>query len=307
MAGPEIATPEYWVQQVRQPVRFADGVATLHAQGVEVLLEIGPQPVLLGMAGQAEGAANGRPLMLASLRPHTPDWERMLASLGDLYVRGMKIDWVALDSDVPRRKVMLPAYPFQRQRYWPAPKVARVRRVGEVVGPLVDRRVRLPGSGETLFETALSVASFPFLADHRVYGKVVAPGAYHVALALSAAETTYGGGSYAVHDVIFPQALVLEDEEAIRTVHLLCKAGARVEGERGLEFQLTSFADGEGEEEPVTTLHATGTVGLAAAPGGEPGLAAVQVRCSEAVDVPLYAGECGRCGDVLWPGVPVGR
>ena len=210
----------------------------------------------------------------------------------------MKIDWTALDSDVPRRKVVLPAYPFQRQRYWPAP-VVRGRRGSEVVGPLVDRRVRLPGRGETLFETALSVARFPFLADHQVYGTVVAPGAYHVALALSAAETTYGAGSYAVCDVIFPQALVLENEEAIRTVHLLCKAGARVEGERGLEFQLTSFADGEGEEEPVTTLHATGTVGLAAAPGGEPGLAAVQGRCSEAVDVPLYAGSAAGAGCIL--------
>ena len=179
--------------------------------------------------------------------------------------------------------------------------MARVRRGGEVVGPLLDRRVRLPGRGETLFETALSVARFPFLADHRVYGTMVVPGAYHVALALSAAEATYGAGGYAVRDVIFPQALVLENVDAMRTVQLLCKPEARRGGERGLDIQLTSFADDEGEEEPVTTLHATGTVGQVAVPAGEPGLAAVQVRCSEAVDVSWYAGDSDGAGMYFGP------
>jgi acyl transferase domain-containing protein/acyl carrier protein len=55
LAGDEIATAEYWVRHVREAVRFADGVAALHSQGVQIFLEIGPKPVLLGMAGGDSG------------------------------------------------------------------------------------------------------------------------------------------------------------------------------------------------------------------------------------------------------------
>lgn len=50
LAGAEIATADYWVRHVREAVRFADGMTTLHAQGVTTFLEIGPKPTLLGMA-----------------------------------------------------------------------------------------------------------------------------------------------------------------------------------------------------------------------------------------------------------------
>ncbi|MCX6040995.1 MAG: SDR family NAD(P)-dependent oxidoreductase, partial [Caldilinea sp.] len=140
VAGDEIATPGYWVRHVREAVRFADGVATLHSQGIQILLEIGPKPVLLGMAGGASGqwsVASGqwsvvsgqwgtggrgqeaeRTALLPSLRPGQGEWQQLLASLGELYVRGAAIDWEGFDRGYGRRKVALPTYPFQRQRYW---------------------------------------------------------------------------------------------------------------------------------------------------------------------------------------------
>ncbi|MEI6778929.1 MAG: SDR family NAD(P)-dependent oxidoreductase, partial [Chloroflexales bacterium] len=150
LAGNEITTPDYWVRHVRAAVRFGDGIRTLHAQGVEIFLEIGPKPVLLGMVGELPTSAlpppqpspdgggsptpppiGGRlgggpiashpPSLIPSLRPGQGNWQTLLQSLATLYVRGVAIDWQSFDRDSVRQKVALPTYPFQRQHYWVAP------------------------------------------------------------------------------------------------------------------------------------------------------------------------------------------
>ena len=114
----ELTDPLYWRKHLRNTVRFADGVVTLQAQGCTALVEIGPQATLLGMAGQILDPATQPPLMTPSLREGQSDWQQMLTSLGALYVRGIMIDWQRFDQRYPRRKLNLPTYPFQRQRYW---------------------------------------------------------------------------------------------------------------------------------------------------------------------------------------------
>ncbi|WP_424102387.1 beta-ketoacyl synthase N-terminal-like domain-containing protein [Moorena producens] len=115
-AGNSIATAQYWVRHVRQPVRFAQGIKELNQQGYETFLEIGPKPISLGMGRQClpEGAG----LWLPSLREGVEEWQQMLSSLGQLHVQGAKVDWLGFDQDYAREKVPLPTYPFQRQRYW---------------------------------------------------------------------------------------------------------------------------------------------------------------------------------------------
>merc|ERR1711872_463090 len=114
--GAEITMAEYWVGHVREPVRFATSMKTLEEQGYETFLEIGPKPILLGMGRQCVTEDAGE--WLPSLRPGVDEWQQMLSSLGQLYVKGVKIDWSGFDSDYSRQKVALPTYPFQRERYW---------------------------------------------------------------------------------------------------------------------------------------------------------------------------------------------
>ena len=117
VANQDIATPEYWCGHILSPVNFAAGMETLYQQGCEVLLECGLQPILLGMGRQCLPENIG--VWLPSLRPGQEDWQQLLISLGEMYVRGVKIDWQAFERDYPqRRKVTLPTYPFQRERYW---------------------------------------------------------------------------------------------------------------------------------------------------------------------------------------------
>ncbi|NEP49203.1 MAG: SDR family NAD(P)-dependent oxidoreductase [Moorea sp. SIO3C2] len=114
--GVEITKAEYWVNHVRQPVCFAESMETLYEQGYELFLEIGPKPILLGMGRQC--LPEGVGVWLPSLRLGVDEWQQMLDSLGKLYVQGAQVDWLGFDRDYARQKVVLPTYPFQRERYW---------------------------------------------------------------------------------------------------------------------------------------------------------------------------------------------
>jgi acyl transferase domain-containing protein/acyl carrier protein len=112
----EIATPEYWINHVRLPVQFAASMETLHKQGYDVFVECGPKPVLLGMGRNCLGEQEN--LWLPSLYQGRSDWQQILESLAELYVRGMQINWAGFDQYHSRQRITLPTYPFQRQHYW---------------------------------------------------------------------------------------------------------------------------------------------------------------------------------------------
>ena len=122
LSGPGVTTPEYWLRNVTDPVRFADGVAALRDQGVTACLEIGPQPVLLGMARECAGEQAEELLWLPSLRKDG-DTGTTLGSLAKLYVRGAEIAWEMVN---PGLRTSLPGYPFARKRFWisPVPQAA---------------------------------------------------------------------------------------------------------------------------------------------------------------------------------------
>jgi acyl transferase domain-containing protein/surfactin synthase thioesterase subunit len=118
IATADLATPEYWCNHIIQPVQFARGMETLEQQKPQILLEIGAKPILLGMGYSClSNAANYA--LLPSLRPQKSDWQQLLESLKEIYLRGIVIDWFGFERDyLPRRRLELPTYPFQRQRYW---------------------------------------------------------------------------------------------------------------------------------------------------------------------------------------------
>jgi acyl transferase domain-containing protein/acyl-CoA synthetase (AMP-forming)/AMP-acid ligase II/pimeloyl-ACP methyl ester carboxylesterase len=113
-ATTELADPDYWVQHVRAPVQFAQGLHTLAEGGFDLALEISPRPTLSLLGAQALPEANLR--WLPSLRPDHPEAESLQQALASLSVAGAEIDWTAYYGQ--RQWQELPTYPFQRQRYW---------------------------------------------------------------------------------------------------------------------------------------------------------------------------------------------
>ncbi|VXD21207.1 polyketide synthase type 1 [Planktothrix serta PCC 8927] len=144
LATKEITTPEYWVNHVRQPVRFSDGMQTLYRAGYKLFLEVGAKPILLGMGRQCLPENEG--IWLPTLRPPQEDWQQILSSLGQLYIQGVAIDWSGFERDYSRRQVALPTYPFQRQRYWSEVEENKQKTQEETVSTPI---INLLNQGET--------------------------------------------------------------------------------------------------------------------------------------------------------------
>ncbi|MFZ6030187.1 MAG: amino acid adenylation domain-containing protein [Chloroflexota bacterium] len=114
----EATDPHYWARHLRQAVRFADGLHLLAEEPQRVLLEVGPGQTLGALAKRMEN----RPAHIVSSLPHPreqrPDAAAVADALGKLWQAGISIDWHSFYAAERRRRIALPAYPFQRQRYW---------------------------------------------------------------------------------------------------------------------------------------------------------------------------------------------
>jgi microcystin synthetase protein McyG len=117
MASPGLMTsPGYWRRHIRNPVRFAESIGTLREAGHTVFLEIGPHPILEGMARTTAPAAEV--VWAASLKRGEGNWHSLLDSASKLYVHGVDLEWTALHAACRGKRIALPTYPFQRSRYW---------------------------------------------------------------------------------------------------------------------------------------------------------------------------------------------
>jgi acyl transferase domain-containing protein len=114
VSGDELLDAAYWRYNLRNTVRFHEAIAAVYEQGYRVFLEIGPSPILVTMGSQC--VPQGDSVWLPSLRPDR-DWEQIMEDAGTLYVNGVNLDWQQFHRSHPARKVMLPTYPFQRDRY----------------------------------------------------------------------------------------------------------------------------------------------------------------------------------------------
>ncbi len=255
----EIANAEYWLKHLRQSVKFAAGMETLEQQGCEILLEVGPKPILLGMGRKC--LAEGVGVWLPSLRPGQSDWQQLLQSLQELYLRGASINWSGFDQDYPRRRLVLPNYPFQRQRYWVETSYrqqALPAKDSKNLHPVLGQRLKLPFSPEIRFETQFSSNSPAYLEDHQLNEVRIVPGASYISMLLSAVKEAFSNESCIIEDLLFQNTLVCPDDGSA-TVQLVLTPQTTEE----TSFQIISFLGKEAENENNSwKTHGTGKVRL---------------------------------------------
>ncbi|MYA90048.1 MAG: type I polyketide synthase, partial [Boseongicola sp. SB0662_bin_57] len=201
----------YWRKHAREPVAFASGARTLADLGADVILEIGPGSVLAPMASSAWPDSAPAPVVLSSVRPASTgspeDVGGFAESVAGAYQSGLPIRFEGLFAGETRRRVSVPGYPFQRERYWlSAPRQRR-----SVEGhPLLGLR-RESASGEITYETELFPTDPEWLNDHRVFERVIAPGALYGTMAASA-SLAGASGPVVVEDMQLHNPLVFAEE-----------------------------------------------------------------------------------------------
>ncbi|MFH8979150.1 SDR family NAD(P)-dependent oxidoreductase, partial [Streptomyces sp. NPDC017890] len=211
----------YWYRNLRHTVDFQTTIHTLLNHGHTVFVETSPHPVLtIGINDTIEAADTTgavRAVVTGSLRRGEGDVRRFLRSLAEVSVAGAEVDWRAVFQGTGARRVDLPTYAFQRERYWLEP----ARGAGDASGlglggvdhPLLGAAVPLPGSDGCVLTGALSLAGQPWLADHAVQDVVLLPGSAFVELALQAGARV---GCDILDELTLHEPLVLPEHETVQ-------------------------------------------------------------------------------------------
>ncbi|MGG2463974.1 type I polyketide synthase [Streptomyces sp. RGM 3693] len=300
----ELCTPEFWVDHVRRPVRFADSVAHLGERGAAHYVELGPDGVLTGLvrdclaasgpdagAGAAGGGERGpAPLVLPTLRGARPEADALLDTLAALHAHGVPVDWRAVFAGRGGRRAALPTYAFQRRRYWleTTPGHPPVSPTAEPAHPFLPSCTRTADDDGLLLSGVLSVHDQPWLADHVVAGEILLPATAFVDMALHAGELA---GAAVLDELVLTAPLPLPSEGALALQVKV--AGADDAGRRGVFFH--SRPHNVAGDEPwlrnaVGTLSpAQPTADRDAAAAGPGGVPRPQTSWPPEAAVPLHA------------------
>ena len=246
----------YWRRQAREAVRFGAALGTLAELGVGVVTEIGPRAVLGPLASLTwpEGES---PAVVSSLAGEGSG--AFASAVGAAYEAGVRIAFEGLFAGEERRRVSLPTYPFQRERYWVKARRRRLAGGHPLLGFRRDAR-----DGQVSFETELGAEVPSWLGDHRVFGEVVAPGALYAAQVAEAVSEAGSRSGVALSEVQLHDPLVLSGE-ALRTVQVV------VSGDGG--FEVLSRDGGDGA---AWAVHAEGRWGTSDGKGESVDLAALR-------------------------------
>ncbi len=255
----------YWYRNLRAQVGFGPAVVELLGQGHGVFVEVSAHPVLVQPITETVDTTAADVVVTGSLRREDGGLRRLLASMAELFVRGITLDWNAVLPQTPAsRRVDLPTYAFDHQHYWLqlAQSATDAASLGQVTAdhPMLGAVVQLPQSDGLVFTSRLSLRSHPWLADHTVGGVALLPAPVLVELAVRAGDEA---GCGLLEELVIEAPLVVPEHGGVRVQ--VAVGGPGEGGARTVEvYSLREDAVGA----DVWTRHATGVLAESAQAGG---------------------------------------
>ena len=245
---------DYWTKHIRQPVKFSKGIESLEQKGVNVFLEIGPDPILLGM-GKHSFSKNAT--WIPSLKKTVPEQEQIYRALGHLYTQGINVDWKKVYGPRNPNWISIPNYPFQRKSYWHQTRsLSKSSSNQNVNGPFSLNITSSPMINSDVITADLNIESMPLLQEHVVAGKMVFAAASFISLLIEITQLLANRvntiSALVIQDLTFHQMLTIP-QSGSRKIQI----GIEKEPQLPRKFKLISAYE-TGEADYLT--HLTGSL-----------------------------------------------
>ncbi|MFC4376035.1 SDR family NAD(P)-dependent oxidoreductase [Nocardia halotolerans] len=206
---------EYWFRNLREPVLFEPALRAMLDAGNDVVIEVGPHPLLTLGSEETASDTEGGASVLGSLRRDEGGPRRMLRALAQAHVAGVDVDWHALFAGRGARRVSLPTYAFDHARYWAiGENLGDIAELGlaPTAHPLLAGELRPAAGSKWLWTGSWSTARQAWLADHAVFGEVLVSGTTMVELAAVAGARV---GCPVVSELMLEAPLVVAEDGVV--------------------------------------------------------------------------------------------
>ncbi|MDF3294138.1 SDR family NAD(P)-dependent oxidoreductase [Streptomyces silvisoli] len=275
---------DYWWLNMRQAVLFAPAIEHLLDKGYDVFADIGPHPILRPYLRRIADGTTRQVALVPTVVRGEDGPTAMSHATAALIASGAEVDW-HVHFPKPGRVVTLPAYPWQRRRYWSGDASAWTGGLGKGGGydhPLLGDRMR---EVWPTWKGAVEPGQAPWLGEHRVGGAVILPATGFVEMALAAGRRVFNAPAEVTHLELYRAVVVPWNDPGQVLLHVAFSP----------EDGIVSIGAGEGGDGQVQQ-HARGLVRrlLRACPSVD--LAAVEARCVRLVDVATQYRELAAAG-----------
>ncbi len=217
---------DYWVSNLRQPVKFAATIQNMVADGITVFIEMSPHPVLSQAIPENIEHVKASASAFGSIERELPELQKLQLNIGKAFCNGVVPDWEKIYGG-SFQKIDLPNYPWQKEHYWPDESRtssfnATEKRNGKLAHPFLAKKIDLPkDEGTVVWESYLNTLQFSYLKDHLVHDAIVFPAAAYIEIAIAAIQEAFGPGDHKVEKFKFRDAISIPEKGNIQLQVLL--------------------------------------------------------------------------------------
>lgn len=255
----KMSNADYWCEHIMSSVRFSDSIKECVKSGIDTFIDLGPMPTSIGMA--QETIQNPDIKWLASIKKNFTIRETLLQGISELYVKGYNIDFENFDKEFAHKKISLPSYPFQRQRYWIEDLKKRSftgkdnfnKKPGS---SLLGKKISIASKEEIIFNSYLSSDDPSFIKEHSIYGKPVFPTTAYAELALEAGMEVFGTDKITIEDLLLHKAFLFEENSIYNVQIILSESKDNI-----YDFEIySSEMNDDNSKKPEWTLNVSGKI-----------------------------------------------